>query len=759
MKSGFLKSIFEPIHPRRLAPVLIVSLISGLVVTTYMISFGSLIFSGDLAGYVSNGIGFCLMGAVLVASIEAVLSGNPGMVAIPTVGSAVIVAAIATSMSSELTGSPERIFPTVTAGITLASLVTGGVFILLGWLHLGNMIRFIPHPVIGGFLAGTGWLVFQGALKVMNGISLDWRTVPQYLLPEALVRWLPGLGLGMVMLIVTRRYRHYLVMPGMLLSSIGLFYLILKLTQTSLPMAIQLGLLFEPFSSTSLWQPPPLNQLAAVDWNVILNQGGGIATLVLISSITILLYCSGIEVTAGTEVDLNRELRACGVGNLAASFSASIPGYTIITMSVLSHKLGARSRLVGILVAGICAGMLFFGASIISLFPKPVLGGIAAYLGLTFLFDWIVLGFRRLSRPDYLIVITIMFVMGFFGLLEGLGVGITLAAALFLIQYSQIPVIRHVLSGRSYHSRVARSYAESEMLHEKGNALAIFEMQGFVFFGTANRVYERIKERLEAGPAGEMKVVMLDFRRVNGIDASAALSFVRLKRLLRQHQARLVFTNLRPSIEEILRREVLTPEDSELWRLFADLDHGVEWFEELLLKEETSQQERVKLEPGAVQPKFQGGGLAILFAAMGEEASSKDDTTDEAMLNLMECLERMDLITGQVLIHQGEPQQKLYFLDAGELTVAYHTGTEQQVRMETSGPGTIVGELGLYLGTSASATVTAAQPSTVYCLSAGELEKLEQEHPAVAAALHRFLLKRVARRLLMAIETVDILMG
>ena len=407
-----------------LLPILTVALISGLVVTTYQISFGSLIFSGDLSPYLSAGIGFCLMGVVLIGGIEALLSGTPGMVAIPTVGSAVIVATMAAQIANELNGSPEQIFPTVTASITVAALLTGGAFLALGWFRLGNLIRYIPYPVIGGFLAGTGWLVASGALKTMNGVALSLANLPKFYTSEGLVRWLPGVIFGVVLLLVVRRFKHYLITPLAILGAVLLFYLILWISGVSIEQATRLGLLFKPFPPGALWQPPPLGDLLLVDWGAIARLAGNIATLILISSITILLYASGVEVTAGKEIDLNQELRACGVGNLAAGFSASPPGYTIITMSVLSSRLGANSRWVGILMAAICAGVMFFGGPLIALFPKPVLGGVLTFLGLTFLVDWLYDGWRRLSHADYAIVVVILLVMSLLGLLPGLAVGV-----------------------------------------------------------------------------------------------------------------------------------------------------------------------------------------------------------------------------------------------------------------------------------------------------------------------------------------------
>jgi SulP family sulfate permease len=244
-----------------------------------------------------------------------------------------------------------------------------------GWLRLGSLIRYIPYPVIGGFLAGTGWLVASGALKTMTGMPINLANLGFFIQPETLLLWLAGAVFGLVLLLLVRHNKHYLISPLMILGAVLVFYLILALTGTTLESATQLGLLFKPFPAGALWNPPPLGELAMVEWGVIARQAGEIATLILISSLTILLYTSGVELTTGREIDLNQELRACGAGNLAGAFSASPPGYTIVTMSVLSSRLGAHSRLSGLLVAAICAGVMFFGGPLIALFPKRCWAG------------------------------------------------------------------------------------------------------------------------------------------------------------------------------------------------------------------------------------------------------------------------------------------------------------------------------------------------------------------------------------------------
>jgi hypothetical protein len=170
---------------------------------------------------------------------------------------------------------------------------------------------------------------------------------------------------------------------------------------------------------------------------------------------------------------------------------------------------------------------------------------------------------------------------------------------------------------------------------------------------------------------------------------------------------------------------------------------------------EAGQGVMVMAQPGAVQAGQEQGGLALLFAALGEEARGSDGAADQALLDLMGCPERVKVATGQTLIRQAEHQGYLYFLDAGELSVDHQAEDGRQLRLTRQGPGTIMGELSLYLGTPASATVTAALPSTVYRLSSDDLGRLEREDPLAAMVLHRFLLKRTGQRLLSALETVD----
>jgi len=156
-------------------------------------SFAALIFTGPLSQYIPQGIWIGLFTAVVVGAIVSLTSSYPGVIAIPQDRVAPILALMAASITTRMeSASPQEKCLGVMAAIAVVSLVTGLFLFLLGRLRLGNMIRYIPYPVIGGFLAGSGWLLVPGAWRVMTGRALTLEALPLLFRSDVLAQWLPG---------------------------------------------------------------------------------------------------------------------------------------------------------------------------------------------------------------------------------------------------------------------------------------------------------------------------------------------------------------------------------------------------------------------------------------------------------------------------------------------------------------------------------------------------------------------------------------
>ncbi len=139
-----------------LLPSLVSGTIVALMTSVISVSFAALIFGGELADGVPYGISLCLLSAVVLGGGAALFSSFPGNITIPQDRIAPILALMAAAIAARLHGQvpPDDIARTVLAAIALASLLTGLAFYLLGRFRLGDLIRFIPYPVVGDFLAG-----------------------------------------------------------------------------------------------------------------------------------------------------------------------------------------------------------------------------------------------------------------------------------------------------------------------------------------------------------------------------------------------------------------------------------------------------------------------------------------------------------------------------------------------------------------------------------------------------------------------------
>ncbi len=733
------RRLMKELHPRRLLPSLSAGLVVAMIDIPLEISIAALIFSGDLSSHVSAGIGLHLFGGLVISLVVALTSSFPGMVALPQEAPAAILALAATAIAAGMPASATSLdtFLTVVAALAVTSVLTGAFFLALGRCKLGAWIRYVPYPVVGGFLASTGWLLVHGAFGVMTDQSLGWSQLPSLLQPIMLARWLPGLILAALLLLILRRRSHSMIVPTLVLAATGLFYILLWATSTSIAEATAQGWLLGPFPQGALWRPLTPPDLAQVHWQVILRQAGSVGTLLFISAIGLLLNTSGLELAARRDIDFDRELQSAGLANLAASLGGSPPGFQTLTYSVAGRRMAADSRLVGVFTGVLYGAVLLFGAPLLSYAPKPVLGGLLLFLGLGFLVEWLHDAWFKLSRAEYGLVLLILITMNVAGLVASLALGIVLAVALFAVSYSRISAVRHTLSGANYRSNVDRPRQDLQTLRRRGHWLYILELQGFIFFGTANRLLEQVRQRANDPDLPAPRYVVLDFRQVSGLDASAVLSFTKMKQLAEAKDMRLVFTHLPARVRRQLANEVLTDSDRSLWHTEVDLDHGVEWCEEQILcvrdGEDTATAGRARVAP--FQPESITG------------------------IDLRDYMERMDLAEGHYLIRQGDAPRGLFFVERGQVTALREGEDGLVIRLRKMGPGTVVGEMGLYLDSEASASIVTNEPSTVYHLSKANLSRIEETEPATAAALHRYIAEILSERVSTANDTIQALLA
>jgi SulP family sulfate permease len=171
----------------------------------------------------------------------------------------------------------------------------GLFFYILGKFKLGKLVRFIPFPVVGGFLAGTGLLIVQFSFSMMTDIDPTINNLPTYFTSEMLIRWVPGAVFAVALLIIYHYISHYLLLPSVLTIGIGLFYIVVFFNGVSVSELESGGYLLGPFPEESLFTGLPLKHLSGFDWNLFLVTLPAIGTMMILNAISVLFNYSGLE--------------------------------------------------------------------------------------------------------------------------------------------------------------------------------------------------------------------------------------------------------------------------------------------------------------------------------------------------------------------------------------------------------------------------------------------------------------------------------
>src|SRR6188474_3173258 len=173
----------------------VAGIVIGAVEVVFAVAFASLVFAGYFEFYfLDDGVGLYLGAAALTLAFMAWRAGSRGIVGGLQGTGAATMAIVSASAVVHAAGSPQDVFFSALAAIVVATVLCGVVFLRLGSRRRGDLIRFVPYPVVGGLLAGTGWLLFKGGIYVASRVSPLFTPLGDLLEASALQRWLPALA-------------------------------------------------------------------------------------------------------------------------------------------------------------------------------------------------------------------------------------------------------------------------------------------------------------------------------------------------------------------------------------------------------------------------------------------------------------------------------------------------------------------------------------------------------------------------------------
>ena len=332
--------------------------ISAVVQIAYCISFSALIFQGNLASGFSLGLAALIMGTAVTGVVIALTStlspanGGPDSPAVAVMS--VLAGSIAAALAAKGASTTE-IIVNVLVALSVSTLLTGVLLYGIGALKLGQWLRFIPYPVIGGFLAGSGLLLITGGMEVVSQTNLtlspsSWQILysPVYA-PQILVGALFAISIPLV----GRWVPSFLALPLAFVAF--LFVLDLGLFGFVKDESVRSGWFLPSLGELSLWWPIAAILRQQVDWGVIAQSGAEIGSVCAIMAIALLLDVSSLEVARQKSADLDKEFRTNGLANMLASVVGGFAGSLSMNGCLLLDESGAMTRWAGTIVGVVCA--------------------------------------------------------------------------------------------------------------------------------------------------------------------------------------------------------------------------------------------------------------------------------------------------------------------------------------------------------------------------------------------------------------------
>ncbi|WP_354031337.1 SulP family inorganic anion transporter [Bradyrhizobium sp. S3.2.6] len=706
---------------------------ASILTLTFGLSYALLIFAGPLSPYLSYGIAATFISSAVLAAVIGLGSSLPFAIAAPDSSTAAVTGILAASLVEHIEAAnlSAPLLSPVLITLGLSTVLTGIVLCGLGLTRMGRAIRYVPYPVVGGFLGATGLLIALGAIRVITGYPVQLTTLPRFANGTTLLEIGAACAMALVLYLTWHRSRTPFGLPIILVGGVLTAHLAFWISGVSLDQARSMGWTFQPPPQAAFMLPWHADDLARYPWFAVPDLLGNLVAVIFVTASSTLFNTTGIEVAVHREANLERELNVTGAANILSGVLGGYTGCSSISRSILNLSSGGRGRLSGLTASALSLLMLAIAPELLGFIPKFVLGGLLLYLGADQLHKWIIESRKRLSKLEYLSLVAIIVIIVAWGFVPGILIGVIIGCATFAFSAARVESIKYSFDGSEYRSSLDRSRDDQEVLLAHGGKIQGLNLQSYLFFGSANRLYQHVKQLLQQRP--ECRYLLFDFKLVTGVDSSAAYSFAQIKRSAGDLGVELILVHLSAAAEKVLRASDFVGEGVTI---IGELDHALEWCENELIS--------------------QHQGLAQ------EEASLRDwfarilDSEDDADELIRRC-QRIEVEAGEVIVQAGDPADSMHFILDGRVGIMIPADDDRTTRVRSLGRYTTIGEMGLVSQTPRSATIQAEVDSVLYVLNTHQFDAIRKEDPALSHKLLTYFVSVMAERLTFANRTIAVL--
>ena len=541
---------------------------AGIVALPLALAFGIQAFSG-IDSPMASSIGALsgLIGATLLGFFAALFGGTHSQISGPTGPMTVITASLISGAWASSGGS----IPSVIIAMSLAGIFCGLFQILFGIIRIGKYIRYIPYPVLSGFMSGIGIIIIlqqiypligkKSPATVFNMVTQFPQTISEGISWDIFLLGISTIILIKLFPIITKKIPSTLV-ALIAITIISIFCNIdANYTIGNIPAGLP-----KPFFMTENIQ------ISSLDWKELIS-GALIPGLTLagLGSIDTLLTSVVADNITKTKHNSNQELIGQGIGNAIAGFFAGIAGAGATMRTVVNVKSGGRTQISGMIHSIFLLAILLGLGSLVKYVPLSVLAGILITVG------WGIIDFKglkdltRIPKADAFVLIVVLLITVFIDLLTAVGIGMVIACVLFMKRAGD-------LAEKSYSSdTLAHFDKETPWEDEKGipenvqNNIYIQRLDGPIFFGSITRFQEIMHDVPQ-----DAKTVVIRMKRVNFMDQSGLYAMETAVKDLHERGIDVFMTIIQPQPLYMLQRSHFFPEVIASDHIFASFEECIQ---------------------------------------------------------------------------------------------------------------------------------------------------------------------------------------
>ncbi len=695
-----------------------------------------------LPGQEGKGALMGLLGVIAVGLVASLMGGARRLISAPCGPAAAVLGALGLELSRGGL-APERILLCLGhVGHHGAGLLGAVLQFAYGAVGGGKLIKFIPYPVVAGYLSGVGivlfatyvpkflgtpdgmhpWvgLVAPGTWQV-PGVLVGLATIAGMVFGPRLTRRVPGVVLGLGAGLVT--YALLGISDHELRSLEGNHLVIGAVKASPSDLAASFGDRWRAFGG-----------LSAADLGLLVVPA---ITLSVLLSIDTLKTCVVVDALTRSRHDSNRVLRGQGLGNLASSLLGGMPGAGTMGATLVNINSGGTTPRAGVLegVFALLAFVLFGGflpglPNLVAWIPKAALAGII-----------MVVSFRMIDRHsldllkhrttvlDFVVITAVVLTAATVSLIAASGVGLALAIMLFIREQIRGSVVRLKVAGNRVSSRRSRHAGQAAVLQEKGAQATVCELQGPLFFGTTDQLFSILEEDLKT-----CRYLVLDLKRVTSVDYTAAHMLEQIESMFTDRGAFLLFSSMPATLptgtdlQAYFDHLGLVKRERNV-RVFDEADDAIEWYEDRILEE----------------------------AGLGEDVSAPPldlgdfdlfrELDPEAMASLAGAVDGRSLKAGEAAFRRGDAGDEVFLIRRGRVEILLPLGGGRNHHVATFSRQGFFGDMAFLDKGTRSADAVAVKETDLFVLSRRRFDELSRRHPALGAIVFARLARILAHRL------------